>query len=309
MPCSSRFSTISLMLWAMPQNIEARVKPAAGMKKTFLIANRVANQLAGAIVITAAPLLVLTVIIAICDLPWGRLTVLDKPCQCTSYFASVLVLATFAMRNMHLLRITAILSNIASITYGMLYPLPSIIGLHLLLLPINLVRRIELYRAGRENQRHQLPWAPRSVPAALIAVGVVFACQLAAHAEGRAWVGVTIGDAFPNEDLVKLGWFSGVPVLEVHADSPAASAGIRAGDIIVEIDGQSLVSANELICRVASRFPGSQARLTTVHGTEIRYISLKLGSWPDDGFPILLHCPPNVSWQPALGPYSMRAVT
>ena len=106
---------------------------------------------------------------------------------------------------------------------------------------------------------------------------------------------MTIGDASPNEDLVKLGWFSGVPVLEVHADSPAASAGIRAGDIIVESVGQSLVSANVLICRIASRFPGSQARLTTVHGTEIRDISLKLGSWPDDGFPILLHCPPNVS--------------
>jgi hypothetical protein len=230
-------------------------------------------------------------------------------CQCTGYFASVLVLATFAMRNMRLLRITAILSNIAFITYGVLYRLPPIIALHLLLLPINLVRLIELYRAGREDQRNQLPWAPRIVPVVLIGAGVVFACQLAAHAEGRAWIGVTVGDASHHEDLVKLGWFSGVPVLEVHADSPAASAGIRAGDIIVEIDGQSLVSADELICRIAARFPGSQARLTTVHGTEIRYISLKLGSWPGDSFPSLLHCPPSVSWQPTLGAYSMRAVT
>jgi len=297
------------MLWATRQSIEARVKPAAEMTKTFLIPNRVANQPTGTVIIAAALLLVITVIVAICDLRWVRLTVLDKLCQCTGYFASVLVLATFAMRNMHLLRITAILSNIAFITYGALYPLPPIIGLHLLLLPINLVRLIELYRAERDDQRRQLPWAPRSVPAVLIAVGVVFACQLAAHAEGRAWVGVTIGDASPDEDLVKLGWFSGIPVLEVHADSPAALAGVRVGDIIVEIDGQSLVSANELICRIASRFPGGEARLTTVHGTEIRYISLKLGSWPDDSFPILLHCPPNVSWQPALGPYSMRAVT
>jgi len=46
--------------------------------------------------------------------------------------------------------------------------------------------------------------------------GRVFACQLAAHAEGRARIGVTIGDASPDEDLVKLGWFSGVPVLEVQ---------------------------------------------------------------------------------------------
>jgi hypothetical protein len=307
MPCSSRYNTIWLMLWAIPQNNEGRVKPAADMTKTFLIPKRVANQPTRAVMIAAALLLVLTVIVAIYDLRWG--TVLEKRCQCIGYFASVLVLATFAMRNMHLLRITAILSNIAFITYGVLYPLPPIIGLHLLLLPINLVRLIELYRAGRENQRSQLPWTPRSVPAVLIAVGVVFACQLDAHAEGRAWVGVTIGDASPDEDLVKLGWFSGVPVLEVHADSPAASAGIRAGDIIVEIDGQSLVSANELICRIASRFPGSRARLTTVHGTEIRYISLKLGSWPDDSFPILLHCPPKVSWQPTLGPYSMCAAT
>src|SRR5262249_17172870 len=96
-------------------------------------------------------------------LPWGQLTVLDKLCQCTGYLASVLVLATLAMKNMHLLRITAILSNIAFITDGALYQLPPIIGLHLLLLPINLVRLIELYRARGEGQRRQLPWAPRSV--------------------------------------------------------------------------------------------------------------------------------------------------
>ena len=245
-----------------------------------------------------ALLLVLTLIVAICALPWGQLTVLDKLCQCTGYLASVLVLATLAMKNMHLLRITAILSNIAFITYGALYQLPPIIGLHLLLLPINLVRLIELYRARGEGQSRQLPWAPRSVPAVLIAAGVVFACQLPAHAEGRAWIGVTIGEASADEDLVKLGWSKGVLVLEVHAASPAASAGIRAGDIIVELDGQSLVSANELICRIATRFPGSQARLTTVRGTEIRYISLKLGNWPDDSIPILLHCPPNIGWQP-----------
>jgi hypothetical protein len=77
-------------------------------------------------------------------------------CQWTGYLASVLVLATFAMNNMRLLRITAILSNVAFISYGALQWLPPVIGLHLLLLPINLVRLIELHRAERRTAAGQV---------------------------------------------------------------------------------------------------------------------------------------------------------
>jgi hypothetical protein len=41
---------------------------------------------------------------------------------------------------MRLLRLVAILSNLAFITYGVLVWLPPVLGLHLLLLPVNILR-------------------------------------------------------------------------------------------------------------------------------------------------------------------------
>ena len=56
------------------------------------------------------------------------------------YIASVLVLTTFWTNDLRRLRILAILSNIAFISYGTLVWLPPVLGLHLLLLPLNAVR-------------------------------------------------------------------------------------------------------------------------------------------------------------------------
>ncbi|MGY4282660.1 hypothetical protein ACVWXO_001880 [Bradyrhizobium sp. LM2.7] len=56
--------------------------------------------------------------------------------------ASALVLITFTMKDMPMLRIIAVFSNIAFIAYGILDWL--VIGLHLLLLPLNLLRLKEL---------------------------------------------------------------------------------------------------------------------------------------------------------------------
>ena len=56
------------------------------------------------------------------------------------YLASALVLATFCMRDMVALRCLAIASNLAFITYGALADLGPVLVLHLLLLPVNVVR-------------------------------------------------------------------------------------------------------------------------------------------------------------------------
>jgi CRP/FNR family transcriptional regulator, cyclic AMP receptor protein len=56
------------------------------------------------------------------------------------YLASALVLATFCMRDMVALRWMAIASNLAFITYGALADLGPVLVLHLLLLPVNVVR-------------------------------------------------------------------------------------------------------------------------------------------------------------------------
>jgi hypothetical protein len=58
----------------------------------------------------------------------------------TGYVASTLVLLTFMTKDMRLLRLVAIFSNLAFISYGALVWLPPVLGLHLLLLPLNVLR-------------------------------------------------------------------------------------------------------------------------------------------------------------------------
>jgi len=60
------------------------------------------------------------------------------------YVASTMVLLTFLTKDMRLLRVLAILSNVAFVTYGLLVWLPPVFCLHLLLLPINTVRLREM---------------------------------------------------------------------------------------------------------------------------------------------------------------------
>ena len=70
------------------------------------------------------------------------------------YVASSLVLLTFLVKDMRLLRTVAIFSNLAFITYGTIEWLPPVLFLHLVLLPLNIVRLAEAIRtAGTTNDR------------------------------------------------------------------------------------------------------------------------------------------------------------
>ena len=56
------------------------------------------------------------------------------------YLASTTQLLTFMAKDARLLRVLAIFSNIAFITYGVLAWLPPVFCLHLLLFPVNVLR-------------------------------------------------------------------------------------------------------------------------------------------------------------------------
>jgi len=71
------------------------------------------------------------------------------------YVASAMVLLTFLTKDMRLLRVLAIFSNIAFVTYGMLVWLPPVFCLHLLLLPVNALRLREMLT----TQSSRLPGA------------------------------------------------------------------------------------------------------------------------------------------------------
>jgi hypothetical protein len=72
------------------------------------------------------------------------------------YVASALVLAAFGMKDMVNLRIVAICSNVAFITYAVMLNLPPILILHVTLLPLN------GWRLAQEVQRRMIQQSSRT---------------------------------------------------------------------------------------------------------------------------------------------------
>ena len=70
--------------------------------------------------------------------------------------ASALVLAAFGMKDMVNLRIVAICSNVAFITYAVMLNLPPILILHVILLPLNGWRLAQELQSQRMVQRADL---------------------------------------------------------------------------------------------------------------------------------------------------------
>jgi hypothetical protein len=66
----------------------------------------------------------------------------------TGYLASAMVLLTFMTKDMRLLRVLAIFSNVAFMAYGVLVWLPPVLCLHLPLLPVNILRLRHLLMEG-----------------------------------------------------------------------------------------------------------------------------------------------------------------
>jgi len=69
----------------------------------------------------------------------------------------------------------------------------------------------------------------------------------------------------------------GVVVNGVEADSAAARAGVREGDLIVAVDGEAVRKPVDLIRRIRAHHPGDHASLGVARGTETLTIDV---SWP-----------------------------
>lgn len=69
------------------------------------------------------------------------------------YCAAFLVFITFCMKSMIWLRVVAVASNLAFITYGFSADLPPILTLHLILLPMNVFRLWENFVLARRIRR------------------------------------------------------------------------------------------------------------------------------------------------------------
>lgn len=71
----------------------------------------------------------------------------------------------------------------------------------------------------------------------------------------------------------------GALVVEVRAGSPAALAGIRRGDVLLEIDGVKVPGMTEFAAEVRKHQPGDEVEIVLLRDTDERTISVTLGTF------------------------------
>ncbi len=112
----------------------------------------------------------------------------------------------------------------------------------------------------------------------------------------RAVLGVSIRNVDPEDaEYVGLKEIRGVVVQDYSSDeSPARQAGIRPGDVIVELDGRRVEYVAQLQQLVGFKKPGERVQVTVVReGGERRTLSVRLGEAPIDDEARLASATPN----------------
>src|SRR5581483_809728 len=89
----------------------------------------------------------------------------------------------------------------------------------------------------------------------------------------RAYLGIAGGyRALPPRLVERLGRDAGIGVAEVMERSPAERAGLRAKDVILEVDGRAVTSAGDLQRLMFGDAIGRTADLLVVRGDEVLHI-------------------------------------
>ena len=100
----------------------------------------------------------------------------------------------------------------------------------------------------------------------------------------RGFIGVTLTDVTPSlQRALALTVSEGALVQDVTPRSPAERAGLRAYDVIVQVEGRPVVTNQELIRDIAARQPGSVARLEVVREGRRHALTVKLAERPARG--------------------------
>lgn len=128
-----------------------------------------------------------------------------------------------------------------------------------------------------------------------IAMNVVNQIKANGHVT-RGWLGVSIQNM--NQDLASsfgLTTPQGALVAEVLPDSPAASAGIKSGDVILSYAGKPVESSNDLPPLVALSQPGQSAPVEILRDGHKREITVTIAELAEDKVSSLASAEPSSS--------------
>ena len=101
----------------------------------------------------------------------------------------------------------------------------------------------------------------------------------------RGWLGIRAQDISPqlaaSLSLTRAAGEMAV-VTEVADNSPAAEAGVKAGDVIIEFNGKPVPKSHEFPSVIADTPPGQKVSLKIFHEKKEQTISVKIGELPDE---------------------------
>ncbi len=105
-----------------------------------------------------------------------------------------------------------------------------------------------------------------AIPANMVQV-VTASARTGGHAVKRPWLGAKLQPLTSEiAESMSLKRPAGALVASIYPDSPAARAGVKAGDVIVSVDGQAVDDPNAFDYRFATRPLGGSARLGLMRG-------------------------------------------
>ncbi len=98
----------------------------------------------------------------------------------------------------------------------------------------------------------------------------------------RAYIGVTGGARpLPPKQAAAIGRTSGVEVVEVVEGSPAADAGLRAGDLIIEADGEAVADVGALQRLMSGEWIGQAVTLRIDRGGQLTAVEVVPAELPE----------------------------
>jgi serine protease Do len=99
----------------------------------------------------------------------------------------------------------------------------------------------------------------------------------------RAWLGVQIQPVTADiADSLGLKTAEGALVDQPQPDSPAAKAGITAGDVITAVNNKAIKGSRELAQTIGMMEPGTKVELTLLHEGKVKTTGLTLGKMPNE---------------------------
>jgi serine protease Do len=100
----------------------------------------------------------------------------------------------------------------------------------------------------------------------------------------RGFIGITLTDVTPGlQRALGLPISHGALIQDVTPRSPAERAGLKAYDIVLEVEGRAVTTNQELIRDISARQPGSVARLEVLREGRRQSLLVKLAARPPRG--------------------------